>query len=104
MIFTAKDIDLYINTKYCGFYTLPTIEYYFDEYAAKATEMARLADWDEIVLYAIFAYDHYTDGILSADFMLLRMPRKRYLELCKVISDDCRMFFKRPQDTRQNGG
>lgn len=91
----AKDIDLYINTEYCGFHTLATIEEYFDEYSMKAAEMARLTDWDEIVLYAIFAYDQFTGGILSADFMLLRMPYKKYVKLCRVVSDDCRMFFKK---------
>ncbi len=91
----AKDIDLYMDTKYCGFYPLETIEEYLDEYSRKAAEMARLADWDEIILYAILAYDHDTGGILSADFMLLRMPFERYAELGRVVSDDCRMFYKR---------
>ncbi len=91
----AKDIDLYMNTKYCGFYPLGTIEEYFDEYSRKADEMARFIDWDEIILYAILAYDHYTGGILSADFMLLRMPFKRYAELGRIVSEDCRMFYKK---------
>lgn len=86
---------MYINTEYCGFYTLTTIEEHFDEYAEKAAEMAHLIEWDEIILYAILAYDHCTGGILSADFMLLRMPFEKYAKLCSVISDDCRMFFKK---------
>lgn len=91
----AKDIDLYIDMQYCGFHSLTTIEEYFDEYSEKATEMSSYTDWDEIILYAILAYDHYTGRMLSADFMLLRMPYEKYVKLCRVVSDDCRMFFKK---------
>lgn len=91
----ARDIELYIDSVYCGSWPLSKIEEYFCEYSRKADNMAEYIDWDEVVLYAVFSYDGEKQTFLSADFMLLRMDYSRYTELCSKISKDCRLFFKR---------
>ncbi len=91
----AHDIDLYINSSFCGFWELDKIEEYFEEYSAKADRLAEYIDWDEIVLYAVLSYDGEKQTIISADFMLLRMDYSRYVNLTSKLSPDCRLFFKR---------
>lgn len=91
----ARDIDLYINSTYCGSWPLAKIEEYFSEYSRKADDMAEYIDWDEIVLYAVFSYDGEKQTFISADFMLLRMDYSRYVALNDTISKNCRMFFKK---------
>ncbi len=92
---TAMDVDLFLDTRYCGFYPISRIEEYFAAYEEKAESYVSQLDWDEVLLYAIYAYDKETQGIISADFMLLRMPYARYVRLCAEISENCRLFFKR---------
>ena len=43
----AQDIDLYIDSKYAGFFPLEEIEERFEEYEAEAYELSRIIDWDE---------------------------------------------------------
>ena len=86
------ELDLYINTVYFGFHHLEKIEEYRQEYYKKAIEEAEKIDWDEVVLYAILAYNHETQECIAADFMCLRMPYPRYADLCSKISDNCRLF------------
>ncbi|MCQ2469729.1 MAG: hypothetical protein MJ100_07970 [Ruminococcus sp.] len=89
------DIDLYIETVYHGFYPLYEIYERFIDYYWQAVETAKLLDWDEVVLYAIFAYNRETQGFVAADFMCLRMPYSRYVALCSKISKNCRVFCLR---------
>lgn len=89
----ARDIDLYINSVYCGFWPLNKIEEYFSEYSQKAASLAEYIDWDEVILYAVFSYDDEKQTFISADFMLIRMDYRRYVELNDKISKNCRMFF-----------
>lgn len=91
----ARDIDLYINSSYCGFWPLDKIEEHFEEYSAKAQHLSEYIDWDEIVLFAVFSYDGEKQTIISADFMLLRMDYSRYVKLTEKLSGDCRLFFRR---------
>ncbi|MBQ8296185.1 MAG: hypothetical protein IJX77_00200 [Ruminococcus sp.] len=91
----ARDIDLYINSSFCGFWPLDKIEEYFLEYSQKAEALSEYIDWDEIILYAVLCYDGDKQTFLSADFMLIRMDYSRYIELNSKISGNCRMFFKR---------
>jgi hypothetical protein len=91
----ARDIDLYIDSAFCGFWPIDKIEEHFLEYSGKAEELAKKIDWDEIVLYAVFFYNPDSEAMISADFMLLRMDYTRYTELSSKVSDNCRMFFKR---------
>ena len=86
------DIDLYIDSVYFGFFPIETIEEYRLEYYEKAAEKAKLLDWDEVVLYAIYSYDEATQGFISAEFTCLRMNFTRYAELCSKISKNCRLF------------
>ena len=51
-------------------------------------------DWDEIVLYAVYKYDNKSNSLISADFMILRMNKEKYINLAKKISPHCRLFFK----------
>lgn len=89
----SNDIDLYIDSVYCGFWELSKIEEYFDEYYSKAHDYARQIDWDEIILYAVLCFDGEKQTFISADFMLLRMEYERYIELCDKLSKNCRLFF-----------
>lgn len=91
----ARDIDLYLASKFCGRWSLDTIESYFDEYEEMAEKASEIIDWDEVILYAIFAYDGERQTIISADFMLLRIDCSRYEILCKKLSSDCRLFIKK---------
>ena len=86
------DIDLYIDSVYHGFHPIETIEEFRQEYHDKAAEKARMIDWDEVVLYAIYSYDTNTQGFISAEFMCLRMNFERYSMLCSKISKNCRLF------------
>ncbi|HOO05028.1 MAG TPA: hypothetical protein PLH83_00785 [Ruminococcus sp.] len=94
----AQDIDLYIDSKYAGFFPLEEIEERFEEYEAEAYELSRIIDWDEIILYAIFSYDEDTQATLSADLMMLRMPYEVYQDLCMKLSKNCRLFFLRNRE------
>ena len=73
----ARDIDLYINSAYCGFWPLSKIEEYFEEYYSEAAARAEYIDWDEIILYAVLCYDEEKQTLISADFMMLRMDYSR---------------------------
>lgn len=91
----GNDIDLYLNSVYCGFQCLDKIQELFEEYRNEAIEMAEIIDWDEIVLFAIFGYDNETEAFISADFMKIRMNYDRYVRLVDKLSDNCRFFFVR---------
>ena len=91
----GNDIDLYINSVYCGFRSIDCIEEYFSDYSRKARKVAETLDWDEIVLYAVYSYDGERQTIISADFMLLRMSYDTYSDLVSKLSNDCRLFFVR---------
>jgi len=86
------DIDLYIDSSYCGFHSIETIENLRCEYYNKAAGKAADIDWDEVILYAIYSYNEETQGFISAEFMCLRMNYSRYAQLCSRISKTCRLF------------
>lgn len=86
------DIDLYINSVYNGFHSIETIENLRCQFYENALKKAKMIDWDEVILYAIYSYDESTQGFISADFMCLRMNFMRYSELCSKISRTCRLF------------
>ena len=89
----AAYIDIYKNSKYCGYTDISQIDEYLSEYEQNAAELLKELDWDEVVLYAIYSYSE-DNSFISADFMQLRLPYSRYLELASKISDRCRLFFK----------
>ena len=90
-----RDIGLFYATGFAGWYPLEVIDDTFAEYSQKAEELAAMIDWDECVVYAIYSYYGEKQTILSADFMLLRMPYRKYLKLYSELSKDCRIFFIR---------
>lgn len=89
----TTDIELYFNSSYNGFTTIGKIEEYLEEYRLAAASQSDELEWNEIILYAVLAYDTQTGRMDSADFMLLRMPYSRYAELCDRLSGFCRLFF-----------
>lgn len=89
------DADLYIHSVFQGFFPLDVIEAHFDEYRSAAEELSHELDWDEVLLYAVYQYEPDGNALLSADFMLLRMPYQKYSELAEKISSTCRLFFFR---------
>ena len=92
----ARDINLYINSLFRGSFELEHIEKLFSQYESKALFLSEFIEWDEVILYAVLQFED--NKFISADFMLHRMPYNKYYELCRVISDDCRIFFKRNQN------
>lgn len=86
----ARDIDLFLDGCYRGFFTLDAIEEYFAEYSRNAAEMAENIDWDEVILFAVYYYDD--EYLISAELMTLKMNYNTYLELCGKISGCCRVF------------
>lgn len=86
-------IDIYKNSKYCGFTDIAQVNCYLDEYEKKASDMLHYLDWDEVVLYAVYSYTD-EQALISADFMLLRLSYPRYAELASKLSKNCRLFFK----------
>lgn len=89
------DIELYIDSKYCGFCPVETIKSYTLEYFRRAKTAAESIDDDEVVIYAIFSYERKNQRFCSADFMTLALPYKRYIKLCSAISGNNRIFFTR---------
>lgn len=86
------DIDLYIDFVYHGFYRLDDIEERFDEYHAMAVEASEhLAD-DEIILFAIYAFDEETERFIYANFMLRKLRSEDYARVCERLSKFCRLF------------
>lgn len=89
----TTDVELYFNSSYNGFTTIGKIEEYLEEYRLAAVSQSDELEWNEVILYAVLAYDTETGRMDSADFMLLRMPYSRYAELCDRLSGFCRLFF-----------
>jgi hypothetical protein len=86
------DIDLYIDFIYHGFYPLDVIEERFDEYHAAAAEAAvGLAD-DEVILYAIYAFEEDTQRFIYANFMIRKLKLDEYARVCERLSKFCRLF------------
>ena len=48
------DIELYIDSSYCGFYPIEIIKSYTIEYHLKARHMCENLSSDSVVIYAIF--------------------------------------------------
>lgn len=90
-----RDIDIYINSRHCGFFDISGVEEYLTEYEKNAFEMAKKVSWNYIVLYAFFEYDNNSEAILSADFMLLEMPFEEYASLAERLCESSRFFFIR---------
>ncbi|NLT09389.1 MAG: hypothetical protein GXY08_07795, partial [Ruminococcus sp.] len=57
------DIELYINSKFQGFFPLHVIEERFDNARAQAEAMLPEIEWDDVVLYAILAYDEESQAL-----------------------------------------
>ena len=86
------DIDLYIDFIYHGFYKLEDIEERFEEYHSMATEASsELAD-DEVILFAIYAFDEETEQFIYANFMLQKLKLEHYARVCQRLSKFCRLF------------
>ena len=81
------------NTLHLGIFSFMETETMFEEHRCAALEMAENIEWDEIILYAIYFYLPDTQTVYSSDFMLLRMSRKKYIELISTLSKNCRLFF-----------
>lgn len=89
----ANDIQMYINSVFCGFWELDVIEEFFDDFHKNALQLSKIIDWDEIILFAIYNYDSEKQALISADFMNIRMNYDRYVMLANALSNDCRLFF-----------
>ena len=86
------DIDLYIDFVYHGFYRLDDIEERFNDYLSMAEEAAgSLAD-DEVILFAIYAFDEVSQRFLYANFMLRKLKIDHYARVCERLSRFCRLF------------
>ncbi|EWM53384.1 hypothetical protein [Ruminococcus flavefaciens] len=86
------DIDLYIDFIYHGFYRLDDIEERFDEYEAMAEDAAKDLNDDEVILFAIYAFDEDTQRFIYANFMLKRLKLDHYARVCERLSKFCRLF------------
>ena len=86
------DIDLYIDFIYHGFYRLDDIEERFDEYEAMAEDAAKDLNDDEVILFAIYAFDEDTQRFIYANFMLKRLKLEHYARVCERLSKFCRLF------------
>ena len=86
------DIDLYIDFVYHGFYRLDDIEERFNEYSLMAQEAAADLAEDEIILFAIYAFDEETQRFLYANFMMRKLKLDHYARVCERLSKFCRLF------------
>ena len=86
------DIDLYIDFIYHGFYRLDDIEERFDEYEAMAEDAAKDLNDDEVILFAIYAFDEDSQRFIYANFMLKRLKLDHYARVCERLSKFCRLF------------
>lgn len=89
------DIELYIDSSYCGFYPIEIIKSYTIEYHLKARHMCKNLSSDSVVIYAIFSYDPKNQRFCSANFMTLTANYDKYVQLCSKISKNNRIFFVR---------
>ena len=89
----TRNVELFFNSSYNGFTTISKIEKHLKEYRTAAVSLSDGLEWNEVILYAVLAYDTETGRMDSADFMLLKMPYNRYAELCERLSGFCRLFF-----------
>lgn len=86
------DIDLYIDFIYHGFYRLDYIEERFAEYESIAQQAADSLASDEVLLFAIYAFDAETQQFLYANFMLRKLKLDHYARVCERLSKFCRLF------------
>ncbi|MBR5683645.1 MAG: hypothetical protein IKW96_10320 [Ruminococcus sp.] len=86
------DIDLYIDSVYHGFYRLADIEARFEEYRSIAEEAAKDISDDEVILYAVYAFDEKTQRFLYANFMIKKLKLAHYAGVCGKLSHFCRLF------------
>ncbi len=89
------DIELYVNSELQGFYPINVIEKYFSIAEQTAEETIRSIEWDQIVLYAIFAYDPKTGAILSANMMCICLTKEEFQKLYPKFPKSCRLFTLR---------
>lgn len=87
------DINMYIDSKYMGFFPFEKIGSTFGVFYQRACNIAKFIDWDEVILYAVFAYGEESEELISADFMMLRMDYSRYAKLSEGLSQNCRLFI-----------
>lgn len=86
------DIDLYIDFVYHGFYRLEDIEERFEEYRSMAENAAKDISDDEVILYAVYAFDDKTQRFLYANFMIKKLKLEHYQRVCQRLSSFCRLF------------
>lgn len=86
------DIDLYIDFVYHGFYRLDDIEERFNEYKSLAEDAAKGISDNEVILFAIYAFDENTKDFIYANFMLKRLSLEHYARVCERLSKYCRLF------------
>lgn len=91
--YSRRDIHVYRSSKYYGFHTFEKTEELFSSYRNRAVQAAEMIDWDEIILYAIYRYDAQTSAVVSAEFMILRMPYFVYRRLTSKLAPECRLFI-----------
>lgn len=90
------DIELYIDSSYCGFYPIEIIKSYTIEYHLKARHMCENLSSDSVVIYAIFSYDPKDQRFCSANFMTLTADYDKYVQLCsKDIKEQQNLLCKK---------
>lgn len=91
----ARFVDIYRNSHYCGFTDIESLNEQFLKFEKNAEKILDYIDWDEIVLYAVYKYDNKSNSLISADFMMLRMNKEKYINLAKKFHHTADYFSKR---------
>lgn len=94
------DIDLFIDSVYCGFHPVSVIEDYFADYQQEAAEYLDEIGDNEVIVYALYTYSSDSEKIISANFSCYRMDYNDYVDSCQSLSEYCRLFCLR----RTKGG
>ena len=87
------DIDLYIDSSYCGFYPASVIEDFFEDYKQEAAGLLDEIEDDEVILYAVYTYSSDSEKIISANFVCYRMNYLDLVDSCQSLSDYYRLFY-----------
>lgn len=94
------DVDLYIDSVYCGFYPLEYIENRVAEYRQLAEEAAGEIDDGDVIVYAVFKYENDSEKIIYANLMTAKMTYQEYAEICQSDTEYRRYFFIRKGNTQ----
>ena len=88
-------LKVFENSEFCGYYPIDEVITRFKEARSKAENAASMIDYDEVIMYAIAAFEPESHKLLSVEFMCYRMLYSRYCQLCSKIWENCRVFFVR---------